>query len=68
MMSVVYNIQNGFWLVLKVESLCRSRREGVQHVHMHVRVCVCAHTQSGFSLCYIVDYNSVKPSLYTELH
>lgn len=33
-------------------------------MHMYVH----AHTQSGLSLCYIVDYNSVKPSLYIELH
>lgn len=46
-------------------------REGVQqHVCTHAHVCACTHThtKSGLSLCYIVDYNSVKPSLYIELH
>lgn len=78
MLSFVYNIQNGLWLALTMGRafVCRFRRvegrEGVQHMGTHTHVCARTdthtHTQSGLSLCYIVDYNSVKPSLYIELH
>lgn len=71
-MSVVCNTHNGFWLVSKVgrafvgpEEWKRGRGTATC---AQARTCVHAHTQSGLSLCYIVDYNSVKPSLYIELH
>lgn len=68
-MSFVYNIDSGLWLVLKVGRAFvgpEERKEGKGTTCAHTRVCT--HTKYGLSLCYIVDYNSVKPSLYIELH
>lgn len=68
----VFCMQHSQWAFVSVEggqSLCRSRRmEGREGTTTCARTRVCTHTQSGLSLCYIVDYNSVKPSLYIELH
>lgn len=69
----VFYMWHSEWLWMSGEdgkSLGRSRRAEQrggtqQQVHMHA--CVCTHS-TGLSLCYIVDYNSVKPSLYIELH